>query len=118
MKDFLNRYMAANQHLQRQSEKELTKVFVQTVGILHDAVGERAFRPVRAVNAAAIDSIMTGLARRLEKGPIKDKNDLSNRYATLLANKEYRSAIDTGTSQETNVTTRLELAEEAFEDVK
>src|ERR1039457_3505323 len=60
MKDFLNRYMASNRDLARQSEKELTTVFERTTTVIADAIGSRAFRPVRAVNAAVIDSLMTG----------------------------------------------------------
>lgn len=118
MKDFLNRYMASNRNLQRQTEEDLRKAFVNTVSVLREAVGARAFRPIRAVNAAVIDSVMTGLARRMVKGPVRDKKHLKEKYDALLKNKEYRSAVETGTSQETNVETRLRLATEAFADVK
>lgn len=118
MKDFLNRYMASNRDLQRQSEKDLQSVFQGVVAILSDAIGSRAFRPVRAVNAAVIDSLMTGLARRLSQGPIKNNKQLIEKYDSLLKNENYRNAVETGTSQEANVTARLRLAEAAFADVK
>ena len=118
MKDFLNRYMASNRDLQRQKEKELTNAFIGTVTALHEAVGPRAFRPIRAINAAVIDSVMTGLARRLANGPIKSKKQLADSYNGLMQEKAYRSAIETGTSQESNVETRVRLATDAFADVK
>jgi hypothetical protein len=118
MKVFLNRYMASNRNLQKQAEKDLEAAFGNTVSLLAEAVGARAFRPIRAVNAAVIDSIMTGLARRLAKGAIKDKKQLVEKYDGLLKNDDYRKAVETGTSQETNVTNRLRLATEAFSGVK
>ncbi|MGA2852706.1 MAG: DUF262 domain-containing protein [Verrucomicrobiota bacterium] len=118
MKVFLNSYMASNRNLQKQSEKDLQSAFRNTVSILAEAVGARAFRPVRAVNAAVIDSVMTGLTRRLAKGPIKDKKQLAEKYEGLLLNDDYRKAVETGTSQEANVSNRLRLATEAFSEVK
>ena len=118
MKDFLNRYMASNGNLQRQSEQELASVFHATTNLLNQAIGPRAFRPRRAVNAAVVDSVMTGLARRLAKGPMQRPEDLRDRYERLLADDNYRIAIETGTSQEANVETRLKLATEAFDLVR
>jgi hypothetical protein len=118
MKDFLNRYMASNRNLQRQGERDLTKTFVDTVSILNEALGPRAFRPVRAINAAVVDSVMTGLARRLVSGPVRNREHLSEKYDALLKEKDYRSAVETGTSQEANVENRLRLATEAFANVK
>lgn len=118
MKDFLNRYMASNQDLSRQGENELERIFTETVTLLDDAVGVQAFRPVRAVNAAVVDSIMTGLARRVIDRPIIDSSQVAHAYAELLKNRSYRGAVETGTSQESNVATRLELATKAFANVK
>ena len=56
MKDFLNRYMSQNRDLKHQSEKEITNTFGSTVAAIADGIGHRAFRPVRAINAAVIDS--------------------------------------------------------------
>jgi hypothetical protein len=118
MKDFLNRYMASNRNLQKQPEKDLQKTFQTTISVLAQAVGPRAFRPVRALNAAVIDSLMTGLARRLADGPITNSEQLKEKYEGLLKNEDYRNAVETGTSQEANVTNRLRLATAAFASVK
>ena len=118
MKEFLNHYMASNKDLTRQHEAELVRVFSDTVTLLDDAVGVQAFRPVRAVNAAVVDSLMTGLARRITEGPISDSSQVAQEYAELMKNKSYRGAVETGTSQESNVATRLELATKAFANVK
>jgi hypothetical protein len=118
MKDFLNRYMASNRDLERQKEEDLKEVFLGTVSVLNEVIGPRAFRPVRAVNAAVIDSVLVGLAHRLAKGPVHNKKHLEEKYDALLRNREYRSAVETGTSQESNVETRLRLATREFADVK
>lgn len=117
MKEFLNRYMARNKDLARQREDELVRIFNNTVTVLDQTVGAQAFRPVRAVNAAVVDSVMTGLAHRLDAGPIDDLSQVAHEYARLMKNKRYRGAIETGTSQESNVATRLELATRAFAQV-
>lgn len=119
MKDFLNRYMATNRHLEKQPENELQDLFEKTTTALLEAVGVKAFRPRRAVNAAVIDSVMTGVARRiLDRGAIKDKQSMKEQFELLLKNTEYIAAIETGTSQEQNVDTRLRLAQEAFSEVR
>jgi hypothetical protein len=118
MKDFLNRYMASNQNLQRQSEEDLAKTFDQTVAMIAEYIGQKAFRPVRAVNAAVIDSLMTGIARRLSAGPIKKPEQLREHYEELLQTKVYWDAVQTGTSQEANVAARIEQATNAFASVK
>ena len=118
MKDFLNRYMASNRDLKKQSEKELNSLFRKTVSTIATAIGSQAFRPVRGVNAAVVDSVMTGLARRVSRGPIKNKEKLAEQYEKLLKNNQYRNAVETGTSQEANVNERLRLATQYFASVK
>ncbi len=118
MKDFLNRYMASNRSLKRQSEADLKSIFVSTTSSLVTHVGLRAFRPVRSLNAAVVDSVMTGLARRLNEGPISQGKAIAQSYDKLIKNQEYRNSIETGTSQEANVGTRLKLATEAFAGLK
>jgi hypothetical protein len=118
MKDFLNRYMAKNKDLKHQDEKELTKLFEETTKAIEEGIGNKAFRPVRAVNAAVIDSLMVGVATRLKEGPIRKPEQLEKHYKTLLETLNYRAAIETGTSQEANVKNRLDLAIDEFASVK
>ena len=117
MKDFLNRYMASNRNFERQTETELQEVFSTTISALEDALGPRAFRPERAVNAAVVDSLMIGVAKRLRHGVIENLEHLRSQHESLLSNKKYIAAIKTGTSDEVNVETRMTLAKDAFADV-
>jgi hypothetical protein len=119
MKDFLNRYMATNRKLDKQGEQELTEIFTKTTDTILHSIGKRAFRPKRSINAAVVDSLMVGIASRLiAKGEIREKADISTGYDTLISSKDYINSVETGTSQEANVDTRLKLARRAFEDAK
>jgi Protein of unknown function DUF262 len=118
MKDFLNRYMASNQNLQRQSEEVLTETFDETVAAIALFIGPKAFRPLRSVNAAVIDSVMTGVARRLSAGPVKKPEQFREHYEQLLKTKAYLDAVQTGTSQEANVAARINEATKEFALVK
>jgi len=118
MKDFLNRYMATNRHLQKQPAKELVKIFKDTSRTILNGIGIRAFRPQRAVNAAAVDSLMVGVAKRiLANGPVKSGAQLKAHFDRLLGDRDYIAAIETGTAQEANVKKRLDKAEAAFASV-
>ena len=94
MKDFLNRCMAMNRNLERQSEAELREVFRKTTSVLDSVLGHRAFRPKRAVNAAVVDSLMTGVAQRLRHGEIKNSNQFQHQYESLLLNRSSRHRDD------------------------
>lgn len=117
MKDFLNRYMASNRNLERQSEAELKNVFRTTTLVLENALGRRAFRPKGVLNAAVVDSLMVGVASRVKHSSIENLEHVRGRYEWLIADENYLRAIETGTSDETNVETRMSLAEEAFAEV-
>lgn len=118
MKDFLNRYMATNRHLKKQSDDELHAIFSRTSDLILQHIGKQAFRPQGAVNAAVVDSLMTGIAQRfLAKGDIHDTTMLKQRFDWLMDNSTYKEAVGTGTAQETHVQDRLTLAQQAFADV-
>lgn len=115
MKLFLNRYMATNRRLEKQPENELKDIFRRTTDTVLGAFGRKAFRPRRAVNAAVVDSLMTGVARRiLAKGTIKNLPEALRHFTRLMADDKYLEAVETGTSQEANVETRLSKAQAAF----
>ena len=118
MKDFLNRYMASNQNLKRQTGAELQKVFCETISAVESALGTSAFRPDRAVNAAVVDSLMTGVATRLKYGAIEDPGQLRSQHKSLLSNEDYLAAIRTSTADEASVETRIKLAKDAFANIR
>ena len=119
MKDFLNRYMHGNRNLDKQSESELGELFRNTVSCLWEVLGKRTFRPAGAINAAVMDSVMTGLARRLiNGGEVVNKDQLKRSYEALLANEKYVEAIRAHTSETAKVKARMTLAVEAFAEIE
>ena len=47
-----------------------------------------------------------------------EDHEFQRAYAALLSDPRYQLAIETGTSQEANVQTRLQLARDAFANLK
>lgn len=117
MKVFLNRYMATNRRLEVQDEDQLREAFEGTIAVLLEAKGTRVFRIGAAINAAVVDSVMTGVAKRLAKSDIGDSQALAAAYDGLLADEDYLDAVGRATADEDSVKTRLEKSEEAFSDV-
>jgi hypothetical protein len=110
--------MATNRNLQKQPENELRDIFYKTTNTIVQDIGSNAFRPKRAVNVAVVDSLMTGIAKRLlVKGDINDKHMLKRHFDELMQNADYMAAVETGTAQEANVRKRVTLAEQAFSQI-
>lgn len=118
LKSFLNRYMVVNKNLDKQSGKELMTLFDNTITIINNTLGVKAFRPRRAINAAMFDSVMVGVAKRLEKGPIKDKDNFLKQYYQLLKNDEYIESISAHTTDDEVVKTRMKVTIKMFNDIE
>lgn len=114
MKEFLNRFMRSHRNPSQQDLHDYRQDFTTAIDFVMRTAGRRAFRPERTLNAAVFDAVMVGVARRLARGPVADEEAGQRAYDTLLQNEEFRDATTTGTSQEQNVQTRLEMAENAF----
>jgi hypothetical protein len=112
MKEFLNDYTAWNLDLERESARKLTQIFEATTALIHERFGDRAFRPVRAVNAAVVDSLMTVVAEGIEAESLRSPKAFEKAYGRLFRNAEYRSAIEKATAREENVKLRLKKARE------
>jgi Protein of unknown function DUF262 len=110
MKEFLNDYTGWNINLQQQSRDELAAAFYATTKLIHEQFGDQAFRLVRAVNAAVMDSLMTVVAQGIEQGRLRKDDELSDAYGQLFADPEYRGAVERATAREENVALRLSKA--------
>ncbi len=120
MKGFLNTSMGENRKLKKHSKEELSNLFNKTIEIIFKSMGDRAFRPGKAINAAIFDAVMVGVATRLfksEKGEIKDLGKLREKYNSLLEDSVFIEAYKNHTSDERTVKIRINLAIEAFKDV-
>ncbi len=114
MKHFLNKFVASNRSLEIHPEKQIRAVFGPAVDLAHEHLGAAAFRPVRNLNAAILDSVLYGLAKRIQQGPVSRPDKLGAALNVLKAREDYIEAYRTGTTDEKKVATRLRLAEEAF----
>jgi Protein of unknown function DUF262 len=119
MKEFLNRFMGKNSDLHYVSAAKLRPLFHETCDVIHQSIGSRAFRLERVVNAAVLDSLMVGIARRLQRGgPIVSKDNLIEKYEQLIEDNEYLNAVVKSTADLANVQKRLKLAVHAFSKVR
>ena len=118
MKTFLSNYMSKNQNPTGERLAFLRSVFEKTVCEISTWIGQDAFRLQEGrLNAAVLESVFVGIARRLDQGPICQPADLKAVHAELIANRKYREAVGTGTAQKANVSTRLSLSKAAFAKV-
>jgi len=122
MEGFLNAYMAHNRNLQHQSAEQLTKLFNSTIQVAYDALGDRDFRPIRALNAAIFDAVMVGLARKLEETQLIERSSIDSEevyeaYRNLPSNKEFADDTDVSTAGIKKVKNRIRLATEAFANI-
>lgn len=106
MKGFLNTFMSTHRHLNTDISQYFEEAFYSTVDTVIEELGERPFRPVRALNVAVFDAVMTTV---YELG-----NDLcmefSDQYDALLADKDFIKSTNQSTSDESNVANRIQIA--------
>lgn len=118
IKEFLNKYMAANRYLQQHDAETLRTKFTMSIDVISESLGAQAFRRERTLNAAIFDAVMVGLTRRLEKGSLTAVSKFPSTYKSLLTNSEFLAVTQTGTSDAPNVQKRIDLATKAFSSLK
>jgi len=114
LKIFLNKFMGSNRNLNRYSAAELTRVFEDTINSVRDHIGAQSIRPFGSLNAAVLDSVMVGIAKRKRTGPIQEPQRLTQAYANLSANTTFQTATLSSTASTASIANRLALATEAF----
>lgn len=110
MKTFLNRYMGRNRDLSRQSDSQIRHDFGHTLALIDTAIGSRAFRPVKAFNAAVFDSVMVGVAKSSTGLSSEEAIRIHRNYMALLQNDQYKRGIERATANEQRVTDRMSAA--------
>ncbi len=111
MVKFLNHFMSTNRSLKAMNRKQVTETFEHTFDFIYKTLGTKAFRPVRSLNAAAMDAIATTVARNHLYEKLKPK-EFRDRYQKLLKNKEFQDAIQRSTADESVVQQRFKVAED------
>jgi hypothetical protein len=102
--------MGANRDLHLQGANDIRNAFSPTIELVKTTIGDRAFKPKRALNAAVFDSVMVGLARRLRAATRIDHSAVVDRYETLLTDSVFVAATERSTTDEESVRKRLDTA--------
>jgi len=122
LETFLNTFMSEHTNPTENFLNQQRKLFIDTISLIYKAIGESAFRIVisvrRQFNRAAYDSIMIGLATRLQQGSIQDLNGLRHNYEILISNTEYVRLVTGSTTDENNMRDRINMAIAAFADLE
>lgn len=113
MKGFLNKFMQKNRTADDQTLSKFESAFRETISLICQAVGDRAFRPSRGFNVSAFDAVMVGLYESKNC----DLASISSAYNDLMQNEEFISGISGSTSDEKSVESRIEIAKKAFVSV-
>jgi hypothetical protein len=113
MNKFLNDFSGKMNKAPAARLTELEEIFVRSIDVVATNI-PRAFRLVRALNAAVFDSVLVGIAKRITDSRPLDSAHVLPAYDTLLGNADYRQACERATAREENVRTRLEAAIAAF----
>lgn len=120
MKEFLNKFMSKNRHLKDISKEEMSQVFIKTIGVISQGIGNTAFRRDKTFVPTFFESVMVSIARRLSKGDIENFHELNKCYDLLLKDEKFLnvSVKIRDLTNEYNVKERLRLATEAFNNLK
>lgn len=110
MSEFLNRFAKKHKNLSEAEQANFYDSFSLTISVIAAAIGQPAFRPERALNAAVFDSVMVALAERLERSQRIDLPAVAKAYEALLADADFKRATSESTSDTTNVALRLARA--------
>jgi hypothetical protein len=110
---FLNRYMGKHKNIADAEASVMKRAFWDSIDLVFQSIGSRAFRPVRALNAAVF-SVMVGTAKRLQNGAVSDLHAYQEAYEMLLANQSFLDSCGRGTAGKERVRKRLELATISF----
>ncbi len=117
MKLFLNSFMGENRNLNLHGERSLNGVLEPTMALVNQTLGRDAFRPQHALNASVTDAIMVGVARRLQVGPVKDRNAIKGAVERVLADASFTSLYTVGTTDPDKLKSRIQRVVDALHSV-
>lgn len=107
---FLNRYMEQNRNVDNKKKFEYSDIFSRSVSFVFDALGPTAFRIGKNLNAAIYDSVLVAVSKLLSNNQNPDLEIFKGSYANLLQDPEYRKCVESSTSSESSVKSRITTA--------
>jgi hypothetical protein len=110
MKEFLSKYMAANQDFPASERRAFKELFRNTAERVHDNLGTKPFHIRAGLNAAVYDSVFVAFASNPGKKPSHPKQS----YERLLNDTGYIETVSSGTTDVETIHQRIRKAMEAF----
>lgn len=114
MKHFLNAYMEGKRWNTDAELEPLGKLFSKTMRFSIAALGDRPFRPDRALNVAVFDAVSTSVAKMLLSNKNLSEEESRRAYEDLLQNQEFINGYSRATADAENVKRRFKEAQAAF----
>ena len=91
----------------------LENLFVKSISLIVEAKGNDAFRRGNAVNAALFDSMMIGVASRLQKREMQP-DECRKIYDRIMIDPSFVQNSTYSTADEKNLKERIKIAIEQF----
>ncbi len=114
MKQFLNIFMARHQNLSGSESDRMRFLFKATAEVVNRALTARSFRPKGALNVAAAESVLVGVAHRLAAGAIVDDASLRSAHAAMMESLEARHLYHGSTTHQDRLKERIRIAVRSF----
>ena len=115
MSEFLTLFVQRNRNPGDDFLKRATDIFASTMDAAEDALGGRAFRLERTLNAAIFDSVSVALARRIaSSGQAPAPDQIKSAHDSLLREPAYVESVSRSTADEQLVKVRMEMAAKRF----
>lgn len=114
MEEFLNKFAKKYSRASETFLENAEQLFKNTINTVISNIGEKSFRPERALNAAVFDSVMVGISKKLGQKSSPISPPIALAYEKLIKEEHYLKLISRATSDENNVKDRLQKATHAF----
>ncbi len=106
MKEYLSDFMKSYRYATKECMLEMEKRFENTCTNVINSLGEKPFHIRSGMNSAVFDSVMYAFYHNSGE----NTSDIQSRFNTLIGNDEYIRCIQSSTTDERIVSTRLSLA--------
>ena len=126
MKSFLNDYMHKNQNISEKKLEEIKNKVILTMEEVFNIFGKKAFRKFEEtsenistrINLSLMDVIMISFKNYSIEDLLRNKDNIIDLYKNIaVTNKDFISAITTGTSSKSNIEARIKIWNDLFEGV-
>lgn len=126
MKSFLNDYMHKNQNMSEKKLEEIKNKVILTMEKVFNIFGKKAFRKFEEtsenistrINLSLMDVIMISFENYSIEDLLRNKDNIIDLYKNIaVTNKDFISAITTGTSSKSNIEARIKIWNDLFEGV-